>query len=189
MARKSFFTFLYWFRKTPWDTGITPPEVLRFLENNPPGRALDLGCGTGTNVITMAEHGWQATGTDFVPRAIRVAQRKARRQDLAGQADFFVGDVLSPDSFQGAYDLILDIGCFHSFSGPDVETYGENARAHLVPGGSLLVYAHLDQGLDSSHGATEASLETLGEFLTLRWRENGEESARPSAWLEFVKTP
>lgn len=187
MARKAFFNFLYWFRKTPWDTGITPPEVLRFLENKPPGRALDLGCGTGTNVLTLAEHGWQASGTDFVPRAIRLARRKARRKDLEKRVDFFLGDVLSPDSFQGEYDLILDIGCFHSFSGVDVETYVENVRAHLAPGGSLLLYAHLRLDLDSSHGAAESGLAKLGEFLTLKWRENGEESARPSAWFEFVK--
>jgi cyclopropane fatty-acyl-phospholipid synthase-like methyltransferase len=187
MARKAFFTFLYWFRDPPWDTGVTPPEVYRFLENNPPGRALDLGCGTGTNVITLAEHGWQGTGVDFVPRAIRLARRKGRRAGLESRVNFIVGDVLSPDSFRGVYDLILDIGCFHSFSGPDVETYGINAREHLVPGGSLLLYAHLNQGQGSSHGASEASLDKLGEFLTLKWRENGEESARPSAWFEFVK--
>ena len=189
MARKAFFTFLYWFRKTPWDTGITPPEVLRFLENKSPGRALDLGCGTGTNVIALAEHGWQATGIDFVPRAIRVARRKARRQGLSGRAAFFVGDALSSDSFQGKFNLILDIGCFHGFSEIDAEICARNITAHLVEGGSLLLYAHLRDGLDSSHGATDSSLIKLGEYLTLGWREDGEESSRPSAWFEFVKTP
>lgn len=187
MARKALFTLFYWFRDPPWDTGITPPEVYRFLENNPPGRALDLGCGTGTNVITLAEHGWQATGVDFVPRAIRIARRKARRQGLEKRVDFFVGDVLSQKSFQGMYDLILDIGCFHSFSGPDVETYRENIKTHLAPGGTLLLYVHLRQEPGSGHGAAEADLALLGEYLSLEWREEGEESSRPSAWLGFVK--
>jgi len=187
MARKFFFTLQYWFANPPWDTGVTPPEVYQFLEGHPPGRALDLGCGTGTNVITLAENGWQATGIDFVPRAIRKARRKARRKGVEGRTAFQVGDALSPDSFQGEYDLILDIGCFHSFVDEDAETYAMNARDHLVAGGSLLLYAHLRQEPGPGHGASEESLAKLGEYLELAWRQDGEESSRPSAWLEFVK--
>ena len=48
------------------------------------GRALDLGCGTGTNSIYLAQHGWETTGVDFVPRAIGIAKRKAEAaQDRA----------------------------------------------------------------------------------------------------------
>lgn len=187
MVRKTFFTLQYWLNDPPWDTGITPPEVYRFLEGHPPGRALDLGCGTGTNVITLAEHGWRATGIDFVPRAIRAARRKAERKGLADRADFFVGDALSGDSFQGEYDLILDIGCFHGLSDEDAETYASNVNEHLVEGGSLLLYAHLWKGKGSGHGASEASLATLGKTLKLLWREDGEEASRPSAWFEFVR--
>ena len=184
-ARKAFFTFLYWFRDPPWDTNITPPEVYGFLESNPPGRALDLGCGTGTNVITLAEMGWKATGIDFVPRAIRMARRKARRKGLSEAAKFRVGNALSAESFQGKYDLILDIGCFHGLPEGSAEVYARNIKDHLAEGGSLLLYAHLRQGPSSSHGADEESLEKLGEVLRLDWRQEGEESSRPSAWLKF----
>ena len=48
-------SFLLWyFRDPPWDTNISPPELLDFINRHPPGRVLDLGCGTGTNVITLA---------------------------------------------------------------------------------------------------------------------------------------
>ena len=33
---------------TPWDSGITPPEILELLDILPAGCALDLGCGSGT---------------------------------------------------------------------------------------------------------------------------------------------
>jgi cyclopropane fatty-acyl-phospholipid synthase-like methyltransferase len=185
MARRAFFTLQYWIMDPPWDTGVTPPEVYRFLEKHPPGKALDLGCGTGTNVITLAEHGWRASGVDYVPRAIRIARRKARRKDVSEKVEFFVGNALSRNSFQGKYDLILDIGCFHIFLEEDAETYARNAFDHLVEGGRLLMYAHLHQG--PGHGATETGLATLGEYLELVDRVDGEESSRPSAWLEFVK--
>ncbi len=187
MARKFFFTLQYWLKDLPWDTGITPPEVYQFLEGHRPGRALDLGCGTGTNVITLAEHGWQAYGIDFVPQAIRTARRKARRKGLADRTDFRIGDALSQNSFRGEYNLILDIGCFHSFSDADAGIYVENVSEHLVEGGSLLLYAHLQQGMVPGHGASEASLAKIGEYLELAWRRDGEESNRPSAWMEFVK--
>jgi SAM-dependent methyltransferase len=189
MASKIFFTWQYWLNNPPWDTGVTPPEVFQFLAGKSPGKALDLGCGTGTNVITLAEKGWFARGIDFVPRAIRKARRKARRKGVEDRTEFQVGDALSRDSFQGVYDLILDIGCFHSFSDAEADIYAKHARDHLVVGGSLLLYVHLRQEPGPGHGASEAGLATLGEYLKLAWRVDGDESSRPSAWLEFVQTP
>lgn len=187
MARKAFFALQYWLTDPPWDTGITPPEVYRFLEGNLPGRALDLGCGTGTNVITLAEYDWRVSGVDFVPRAIRIARRKIRRKGLGDRADFFVGDALSREIFQGEYNLILDIGCFHNFSDEDAEIYAVNVSESLTEGGSLLLYAHLRQGPGPGHGSSEAGLAKLGEYLNLAWREDGEESSRLSVWLEYLK--
>lgn len=69
----------YWRRQTPWDTQVTPPEVMEFIARTPPGKAVDLGCGTGTNAITLARHGWRVTGVDFVPKAILAARAKAAR--------------------------------------------------------------------------------------------------------------
>ena len=119
--------------------------------------------------------------------ADRIARRKTRRVGVADRADFRVGDALSEDSFQGEYNLILDLGCFHSFLGAQLEIYAGNVSAHLAAGGSLLLYVHIRQGLGQGHGASEDSLLKLGESLDLVWRKDGEESSRPSAWLEFVK--
>ena len=46
--RRIFFELRYLLGDVPWDTGVSPPELLDFLDRHPPGRALDLGCGTGT---------------------------------------------------------------------------------------------------------------------------------------------
>src|SRR5438445_12698244 len=81
----SFFTnlrFRLMYRRgwTPWDRGVSPPELIEVIEGArrlPVGRALDLGCGTGTTTVYMAGHGWDVTGVDFVLTAIRRAHAKA----------------------------------------------------------------------------------------------------------------
>ena len=187
MVGKFGFFISYLSGNSPWDTGITPPEVYDFIERNQPGKALDLGSGTGTNVITLAEHGWVAEGIDYVTRAVRAARRKAQQRGLNEKVHFRVGDVLSPEIFQGEYDLILDIGCYHNISIENTDRYIENVCAHLAVGGSLLIYVHLNEFPEIGHGASEVSLKKLGEKLELVKRVDGEESSRPSAWLEFKK--
>jgi methylase of polypeptide subunit release factors len=75
MLRKLWFNLAY-YQKHVWDTGITPQEVMSFIASHVPGKALDIGCGTGTNVIALAKSGWQVTGVDFAPRAIRIAKKR-----------------------------------------------------------------------------------------------------------------
>jgi len=188
MAGKIFFAFQYLLNNPPWDTGITPPEVYQFLEENYPGVALDLGCGTGTNVLTIADYGWKVTGIDYVPKAIRIARRKARQAGLGDRVKFQVGDVLNLNSLEGTYDLVLDIGCFHSFSGEEVKRYVKTVSRLLAPGGSLLLYAHLKKDPGSSHGISEEDITVLGKFLPLIQQQDGDEGAsRPSAWFRFRK--
>ena len=68
-------TFDLWYlRRPPWDSGIVPPEVEDFIRDNAPGHALDLGCGTGTSSLGLAQAGWTVTGVDFARRAISTAK-------------------------------------------------------------------------------------------------------------------
>lgn len=180
--------FLWWYyRKPPWDTYQTPPELYRFIRDNPPGRALDLGCGTGTNVITLAQNGWQVTGVDFIPKPIRQARRRACRAGL--QAQFHVADVTRMDGFSGAYDLILDIGCYQSLDLRGMAAYRTNIQRLLAPGGSFLIYLFFrtKDGLTGS-GATEGNLTPFLDFMDLVERQDGtERGICPSAWLTYRK--
>lgn len=146
MIRRLFFEIQYLFKKAPWDTGISPPELIEFLDNNPPGRALDLGCGTGTNVLTMVQYGWDVVGMDISSLAILVARQKARAVDA--KVLFLHGDVTDLKGVEGTFDLILDIGCLHAISVPSKKKYAENLSKLLRPDGTFLLYTWLQQEID-----------------------------------------
>lgn len=186
---------LWYFRKPPWDSGISPPELLEFIRTRPPGRAIDLGCGTGTNVITLAKAGWQVTGVDFVPRAIRMAKAKIKREHLT--ADLRVGDVTRLDGIHGPFDLALDIGCFHSLSPSGKQNYLAQLERILARGGFWLLYGFFalnpaapsaQRPLHTGPGLVEADLDLISSRFILRSRQNGfDRRSRPSAWFLFQK--
>ncbi len=188
MLRKLFFNLWYYLRP-PWDTGITPPEVMSFIENHPPGRFLDLGCGTGTNVVTLARHGWEACGVDFVPRAIRIARRRARQAQVKVQ--FYVEDVTQLESITGKFDLILDMGCFHSLSPQGRLRYLDHLEDLLAPGGTYLLYVFFNTDpVTTGSGVTEADIEFISRRLKMIAREDStERGMRPSAWLTYEMEP
>ena len=104
-----FFTWMYRRGRTPWDTGISPPELVEAVEGvgaMPPGRALDLGCGTGTNCLYMARNGWQAIGVDFAAPAITRAKRKARAMSKLPGAVRFIHGVINTDNIAISGEII-----------------------------------------------------------------------------------
>jgi hypothetical protein len=50
----------------PWDTGTPDPMLIATIESHAiqPGRTLEVGCGTGTSAIYLAEHGFDVVGVD-----------------------------------------------------------------------------------------------------------------------------
>lgn len=168
----------------PWDTGISPPELMDFLSAQSPGYAIDLGCGSGTNLVTMARKGWQVTGVDISAQAVRLAKRKARRAGIT--AALFTADLSEPFSTTGTFDLALDIGCFHCAA--NRRQYLDNLAAMLRPGGHWLMYGFVRTGA-SKFGLQEEDLAmTAFRDLALAWRTDGSDHGRrPSAWFLYEK--
>jgi cyclopropane fatty-acyl-phospholipid synthase-like methyltransferase len=181
--RRLFFNIWY-YRKPPWDTGISPPELMEHINSHPPGRALDLGCGTGTNVITLARHGWQVTGVDFAKHAIAIAQKKAEGAGV--KVKLYVEDVTQLNQVSGTFDLILDMGCFHTLSAENAERYIQKLQDVLAPQGTYLMYGFFKNQNEAGPGLTQAVLAALKEHLDLVNRQDGtERGRRPSAWFTF----
>src|SRR5262245_65285002 len=82
----------------PWDTGRPSPELERLLSRNTihPCRALEIGCGTGTNSVWLAQQGFDVTSVDVAPLAV---ERAGQRATSAGvKVRFLVANVLDlPD--------------------------------------------------------------------------------------------
>lgn len=141
MSRRVLFDALYRLGRPVWDT--PPPDELRQVIEGPgalrPGHALDVGCGTGANVIYLVGHGWQATGVDFSAAAIQRARRAAA--GIPG-ARFIQGDAtkLTEIGIAGPIDLALDMGTFHSLPDADKPVYVRELAALLIPGTPLLMW-------------------------------------------------
>jgi ubiquinone/menaquinone biosynthesis C-methylase UbiE len=178
-------TFKFWYLfDPPWDTGISPPELHEFIENHSPGKAIDIGCGTGTNVITLAQAGWQVTGMDFVPSAIKTAKRKVKKAGV--EAKLYVRDATDLEGISGPFDLALDIGCFHTLGESKSDYLAELDRI-LAPGGHWLMYGFFrtDQ---SDRGLAEADLDLIPVSMTQVWRQDGtDRGERASAWFLYKK--
>ena len=182
------YRLMYWLGMSHWDTGETPPEVRQAFQAGdiPPGAALDLGCGTGTNAIFMAQQGRQALGLDFVPEAISKARSKAQQAGVAERAQFQVADVtrlkeldLPPSGFA------LDMGCFHGLNPDGQLSYVEGLAKTLVSGGRYLLYT-LDPRKEAgfSFGMQPEAVEAVfAPWFDIVRMERGSFWSRGSTWF------
>jgi SAM-dependent methyltransferase len=137
------FRAMYRFGFKPWDSGVSPPELTELIEGpnrRTAGKALDLGCGTGTNAIYMTQHGWDVTGVDFVPRAIETARAKAQAANVSPR--LMVGDVTKLDELKvgDGYSLLFDLGCFHAIPQDRRDAYVAGATKAAAQGANFLLW-------------------------------------------------
>jgi len=181
--------FQYWYFGQPkWDTGVSPPELLEFIQEHTFARAIDIGCGTGTNVITLAKAGWQVTGVDFAPRAIQHAKRKI--EEAGVRAELFVNDATKLRGISGPYDFALDIGCFHGIPKDGQSKYLKQLDRILAPNGFWLMYGFFKPStVHTGPGLVEEDMNLFSPLLTLVSRRDGfdDKRDRPSAWFLFQK--
>ncbi len=128
------------YRELPWFDPEPSPQVARAVAERflPPGaRVLDVGCGAGSNVLYLCRTGLHGFGVDISPGAIQAAQARARDEGLT--ADFRVGDVLALDFPDGAFEGVLDNGCFHTLPVRSRVTYAKEVRRVLRPDGRFVL--------------------------------------------------
>jgi SAM-dependent methyltransferase len=147
----------------PWDI-MEPDENLVTLVGSgtiAPGRALEIGCGTGLNSLWLASQGFRVLGVDIAPEAIEMANRKKNGQSLA--CDFAVMDFLKEENFQWKYDFVFDRGCFHSFQEESERRhFASRVSRVLSPDG---IWASLIGSTEGAARETGPPRRTAGEVI------------------------
>jgi SAM-dependent methyltransferase len=139
-----------------WDTPWPAPELAGFVLAQPPerGRAIDLGCGTGSDAILLAQAGFEVTGIDLSNTAVELARA---RPHPSLPLHWLVGDVLDLPIPDASVDLATDRGCFHYLDDAGRTRYADELARVLRPdGGRLFLRGHMSAGTD--HTITEAEI-------------------------------
>jgi SAM-dependent methyltransferase len=106
---------------------------------------VDLGCGTGANVLFLAERGWNALGVDFSAVAISKARRNAASTGVADRAAFVVGDVTAPElpGVDGPFDLVVVYNTLQDLLGEERRALATLVvRGSTVPGSLFLLWCY-----------------------------------------------
>ena len=132
----------------------TPPELLVELVDSGkvhPCKAVDLGCGAGNYAIYLAGRGFEVTGIDFSPTAIRIARENAEKKTV--KCNFFVADIIDElDKVNQTWDFAYDWGLLHHIFPEQRRKYLENVRRILNPKGKFLslCFSEKDTGFEGS---------------------------------------
>jgi SAM-dependent methyltransferase len=146
------YRLLYGVGFTPWEQVSKLPtlaeEVGALLDREEEGRrppygpVLDLGCGSGIWAVRLAQRGWQVTGVDFVPKALRRARRRALQAGV--EIRLVPGDVtkLRSTDVGSGFPFLLDFGIFHDeLTDRQRAAMGREVTAVAAPGATLLMMA------------------------------------------------
>jgi SAM-dependent methyltransferase len=172
----------------PWDSGSPDPMLVDMIESGTiaPARTLDVGCGTGTNAVYLAQHGFEVMGIDIAPVAVQTARARA-----GGRCRFETVDFLSESPPGGPFHFVFDRGCFHTFDEDSERTlFAQKVAAALVAGGVCLSLIGSTEGAPRASGpprrsarevmsAIEPSLEIL-QFRSGKFGVTGDEL---NAWI------
>ena len=126
--------------RAPWDIGRPSADLVKAIEEGTikPCRTVELGCGSGTNAIYLAQQGFQVTGIDIAPTALTRAREKADRAGL--QVQWLLADVTAPPALE-PFDFVFDRGCYHGIRGQNAAGYVSAIRRLTRPGASVVIRA------------------------------------------------
>jgi SAM-dependent methyltransferase len=153
---------------TPWDTSTPEPTLVDFVRSTgvTSGRALDVGCGTGTHALWLASQGFEVIGVDISPRAIELARARAGDAQTRGAIRFDVLDFLASTPDGGPFDLVFDRGVFHVFdAAEDRSRFAAQVASCLAPGGSWLSLIGSTEGPPREEGPPRRSARDIANAI------------------------
>jgi len=174
----------------PWDTDEPDPHLTELVRSGvvTPGRALEIGCGTGTNAVWLAGQGFDVVGVDIAERAIEMARAKA---GSVPRVSFRRADFLVDDAVRGPFDFVFDRGVFHVFDeAADRARFAARVAGLLRPDGLWLSVVGSTEGPPRDEGPPRRSaldivtaIEPALEIVSLRTSEFHGDTAGLRAWV------
>ena len=140
------------YQQDPSQVEVTDQFLEAEIVDLEPGKALDLGCGSGTNTLKLAKLGWEVTGVDWADSAIKLARQAATAQGL--NANFIVADITEWKPSR-KFDLV--ISTFALPGGDMTRRTLETAVTALAKGGTLIV-TEWDRSMSEAWGFEEDEL-------------------------------
>lgn len=136
---KFFYEIIYRYFRAPWDLGPRS-ELVALVESGrlKPCRAIDLGSGTASNCIFLAQHGFEVTGVDFAKAAVDLGRRRAA--DASVKVNFIVDDLTQLSHVCGTYDLIVDYGTLDDLNANGRDAYVRNVLPLAHAGTQFVLY-------------------------------------------------
>lgn len=101
-------------------------------------KLLEVGCGTGTDLLQFARNGARVTGVDLTPRSVEITRRRFQVYGLAGE--FLIGDSENLGFPDNSFDVVYSFGVIHHT--PDTERAVREIHRVLRPGGTAIVMVY-----------------------------------------------
>jgi len=151
----------------PWNIETPPQLLVELLDSGKvrPCKAIDLGCGAGNHAVYLAGKGFDVTGIDFSPTAIRLAKRNAEKKSV--KCNFFVADAVSDlDKVNQTWDFAYDWGLLHHIFPQQRKKYIKNVHRILNRSAKYLSLCFSEKDT-AFQGSGKYRKTTLGSVLYL----------------------
>jgi cyclopropane fatty-acyl-phospholipid synthase-like methyltransferase len=143
----------------PWEIDGPQGEIVHLAEHGEiKSPVLDVGCGTGENALYLAGLGFEVTGIDIVPVAVKKALSKAKERSLA--AAFLVWDVLNLQELHGSFKTVIDSGFFHALPDKKRPLFTKSLASVLDSGGTyfMMCFSEHEPGSWGPKRVTQAEI-------------------------------
>lgn len=149
----------------PWDTGKPHAELARVLDEYRlrPQTALEIGCGTGSDAMLLAQRRFEITAVDCSAIALERARLRCENRNLA--IHFVLDDIFDFARSCGQFDFVYDCGVYHCLRQTNLDRYIDVLWRVTKPGSYYLCLAGAPNP-NAEHGPPQVTEDEIQDELT-----------------------